>query len=269
MAKQKNNEEDLKDKLLFATYLLNAKTAIEYCLDIPTSANTKDSTISMGLMTKLYKIFNSMMSNIERNDNTAALSMIRIYYETSLTIQYLLRFFKEEDFDEFMLTDAIRRRNLIKMYETSPIFKNDKYKKMKDEHVKLLEKSIIDDGFKIEELPNKSPSSWHRKKSYLTFAKELGDIENAVFYMSYTAGSSFIHPSWTDLKHHHLMTDPKTKLIRPNKLVSRPTKEILSVIIDETLKCCAVYSGRYRHGDYADRLKTMHTTFHKTFSQSV
>ncbi len=246
------------------TFGLNTEQAIKDCIGLLEPDNSIAYRACVGLMTRLWKLYGSISRAIQQNDGMASTILMRSFYETSLSLVYLLFHFKDDLFKEFVLTDAMRRRDLL------DFLGSDKSGVM-GELVTRLEKSLKDDGYDETTLPKGHPGSWHRKISYRKMAVGLGDIEAGVFSMAYGPSSRFVHPSWSEIMDWHLKESPDYMDMYVANLSAMPVNPIssTSMLICISLTTCEIYAQRFNEGEEMfDRFKQMHSTFHREFDSS-
>ena len=265
-----NNQVQEGQNARLAGFALATDKAIKECIDLVKSVRTPAQKICLGLMVRLHKLGGAIIRNGKQGDGLTTMILVRSYYETSLTLVYLLANFTNELFDEFVLTDAMRRRDIADFYKKDLASESPIKPKVTARAVSDLEKSIQADGYTIATLPKSRPTgSWHRSVSYARMASSLGDMAEDVFVTAYNMSSNFVHPSWSDIRHSHL----KEYMLRPgdffanNEHTSVESDLYIGFCVCMGLSACSPYAQRFSEGGgQAKKFEDLHKAFHRDFN---
>lgn len=247
------------------TFLLNTNSALERCLKILAPDNNIGYKICVGLLARFYKLFNSILNNLKNQNYTATNILIRPLYETGLSLEYMIVKWRKENFEEFILTDAMRQRNMIKSLESIQKVEKKYNIDLVGEVINKIKKEIEKDKLNIDKLPNCKLRSWHRKLTYKKMATELGEEPEAIFKMVYSSGNFAVHTSWTDIKKFHIKKDKNDKNYLPNVKDGHHSLATYSFLICTSLRICQLYAERFGNRKNAKYCEKLHKNFHKDF----
>lgn len=243
-------------------YLQQSYGYIQACLDLMESTDDKDDMIIMGLTWKLSKLHTTIRSHVLQGDNMVMAILMRVFYETALTIRYLIRSGSEKNYKEFRKTDAIRKKQLVEYYRGSG--------QMNASQLSLFEAEtalrILQDGIDYTRLKtNMKAGSWHRNKSYFAMAKSFGKEDEEMHTILYGGTSLFIHPSWTDVKTNLLAKDAETNLYSPNKDTSTPLQTHLVILACQSLNVASTLATLNITPDSKlyESIEATHASLHK------
>lgn len=255
----------------FVEVLEYTKQAMQRCMELEPAGRSIGYRISVGLLVKMYKLFASVIRNSSANDGLAALILLRVYYETSISLRYLLVNYEKELFLEFVLTDDMRTRDLIETYRRSSMFDTPGRERIRQELIEHLLQDLSDPKEDIASLPKGYPKSWHRELSYAKMAESLEQASSSgTFKIAYGRISKFVHPSWVDIRQNHLrLADvlPKSgEPYEPNLAThSTPSRE-WNMLICFGLDTCDAYARRFGGSQkFIDEINQTHASFHQQF----
>jgi len=259
----KDDTNLLKQRVEFLAYIKESQALLDECLQlVKAESDSKGQKICLGLITKIYKLNRSISNCINSGDDYAMNVLVRPYYETAISLSYLLKNYKEKNFKEFMRTDAMRRRDMLEFFHNSPYFSSED-RVYWDVHTK---NTIAEDGFVLEELPkSKTGGSWYRGKTYEHMANNLGQEASTIYRMLYNMGSTAVHPSWSDIKQGHIKLNKSSNKFEPNTEEGMPFFLRYSLLLCLTFGVCENYQRRFGdiEGRRADEVGQLHKTFHK------
>lgn len=235
------------------------------CLDLMKPTDDKDDMIIMGLTWKLAKLHGTIRSQALQGDNMAMAILMRVFYETALTIRYLIQSASSKNFAEFRKTDAIRKKQMVEYYRDSGQL--DKSQLAVYEASVLLE--LQQDGIDYTKLKtNMRSGSWHRNKSYYAMAKFLGKESEEIHALLYGGTSSMVHPSWTDVKANLLVKNNETNLYSINQDTGTPLLVHLTILACQALTVASTIATLNIAPDAKlyKRIEKTHASLHKDFS---
>jgi len=258
-----NDQESLEnEKLFYMAYILNTQENIKNCLKILNPDENIGYKICIGLMARILKLYNSILSSFKECDITTTKILTRSLYETAISLEYLLVKFKKELFEEFVLTNAMRNRDLINGLKSH----SKSGDKIVSSTIASLENDIKDDGLEISNLPKDRLSSWHRNISYKQMAAELGGESEYIFNVIYPVGSLSVHPSWSEIKRLHIFKEEGSNKFTSRLLADEKSYLEFSVVICTSLTVCEYYAKRFGDEKIVDYCKKLHEKFHENFN---
>lgn len=267
-------DADLRKRAEFLAYIKETEAMLEECLNGLEPGNSRQYLINIGLMTKIRKLYRSVATNINNGDALAAHILMRSFNEAAISLRYLLMPRKptrrRQKYNEFVKTDAMRRRDQIKDLKSDSIIEGMGFPGFRDAYIAQITKSIEEDKFEISSLPKPPPGgSWHQGKSYLAIAASLGDVSGSTFSMLYSGQSNSVHPSWTEIKNNHIKPSDEN----PNLFIPDTNSTTIAffaeyaVLICEGLKVCEDYMRYLINENRAEEIAQTHNTFHVRHTQ--
>ncbi|MFH0772369.1 MAG: glycosyltransferase [Candidatus Omnitrophota bacterium] len=158
----------------------------------------KINAVIVGLFVRLYKLYDTLCFHIAENHGEIVQIFMRLIFETSITIEYLISKGK----------DSINNFIFISYKATKENYEDLQFKKSQRDLIPIekrilnkIERQIKEDGINLEKLlKNKN---WKLdNKSFKDILKEL-NIEDGYSY-TFGSGSSYVHGDWKDIRANHL-----------------------------------------------------------------
>ena len=222
--------------------------------------------ILIGLITKAKKLYDACSIMVGHNDILALSILLRSYYETTISIRYILRYLDDDKtIEKFIIGDAMGR-----LKANDDALKNEKINKEQHEFTKnSIEKSLEHESLLLKDIPRGYPKSWHPTKSYKDIARSLDETGEAlgIYEALYSATSQLAHPSLADIMRWHVTKhDDKSPYIpNENKMYWHNDSTILLGCISlAMLQDFALASDEFNN--FAVPISTLHLEMHKTFN---
>jgi hypothetical protein len=259
-------DDDAQRIGIFHTYVLNTQEILKRAISFIQPESTIEYQITTGLLVKMLKLYKGIINN--GSDELVAEILLRCLYDACLSVGYLTTKNNPELFKEFVETDAMRRRDLVRAYEK--LSRMDKhFEPAASRLAEVMTQSIASDGLNIETLPvlrdSRPPRSWLKNISYDDMA--IGFAAESKFKMIYQGASWSVHPSWQDIKRSHLeATKDDPKLLKP-KLGNEGVKTaVIGMALCMTWDACLSHAKRYDNQHDTTYIPSLHNAFHKIFN---
>lgn len=252
------NAEEAK---IFATQTLNL---FEKCRTQFEPATKLSDQIKLGLLTKQLKIFKNIFRLAEMGDGETPPVLSRSIFEIALTLTFLVL---NED-DHIDLYEKFKKTSLDSLKQLLLEAEKSKYsgRKTSREMIKTIQQQLLDEGYKSNQVIKKHSNSWHPDLSYYQMAKSVGNEFETFYITFYSTASTFVHPSWLDIKRNHLVfkkTKAKSKMslqIVPLSLLC-----LTMCLMLRTIEVCCLKltkTNRKVNVDLVSKIRKLHYTLH-------
>ena len=219
--------------------------------------------IILGLLVKLNKLFDA--GNNAGTDPLLFNLIMRSFYETSISIRFILNQLDSGVIKEFIIGDAMEYLQRLKSDLKTGVMKKEDFNSAKE----LLEKNLSYNQLRLTDLPGGYPKSWHPTKSYREMTESLDSTGEAlaIYENFYSASSSLAHPSLTDIMRWHVTkfdeTSPYIPNMHPMYLSDNSMKVVLYCTTLSTLIDLAISS---KNEQLANSLTDIHNKLHINFN---
>lgn len=159
--------------------------------------------IIIGLLVKAKKLYKFSYAAADRNEMLTFNILLRSFYETSITLRYILAYLSDDDtIKKFIIGSVMSDLHSLKGDLKNEKINTDQYK----QSVAILEASLSEHQVSLSDIPKGFPKSWHPTKTYREIAKSLDSSGEAlgIYDSLYSATSLLAHPSMMDIMKWHV-----------------------------------------------------------------
>jgi hypothetical protein len=197
----------------------------------PQDGFTKEQAPIVGLMVRIWKLYDMMCYHVSQNHGEISSMFIRPIYEAYIKVMYLIA--NPTSYESFIRTSY---KSDIEMYkDLKPKEEEGSLDQAGTKILRRIESLMDRDNLDIEELLQINHSGWRFDgKDFRTISKEI--LPDNFYTFIFSNSSSFIHGDWRDIRKSHLAEenrryypDPETDPVDPRYILP------ISIIIIKAL----------------------------------
>jgi hypothetical protein len=161
-----------------------------------------DQAVVGGLLVRVAKLIRGVFDATQADESEAHLALSRCAAETAITLVWLVRHGDESSLRRFRADSFAYWRGQLERMAAADGVEDDDARSLRERVELQVERELVAAGVSWDEVPRRS-SNWGPN-----IRQQCEQLDVAWMYTTlFASHSSYVHPSWHELRAFHLMTD--------------------------------------------------------------